>query len=343
MKYLSLMRAVNDYGKSLKGGSTPIRMSTNAFSGSGVRSVRESNPFQIQSEVDKETGQVINNLLTNNDLPFINHSLRERPNFLFNLPPIMEIEWLKEKLNLTKEQANALEQLSYTMIIWLADEATNGSRNENVTTEYITETFEVDIETLDEVLPLITQIESLNVRRSGVQNWIFTVYYSNDFKELFELCSTYLVNNFLHIYLHLPLLLILFMRDYEQNKLRYWNSYKKIETEELLKDFLNYQKSLHFSRHGYYSYGRGLYRTEEDYLLINTLLEALYNRICELNRDIGLLSYRSYQDLLKKAQKDANGQKKIKGEISLSDVEMYWNEEIERAEAKKKEKEGGDQ
>lgn len=331
MKYLSLIKYMHMYGNYIKSHKRLIVISHSETELPYVENV-EYNPFIISSvspllkeQMGISPEQQMNCLKRNalNSVQYYNNTIPET----FYMPPVLEIEWLRTKLDLSEENIEVLIQTSYFMVMNLMANYLYGStldwmaslENEGVI---------IDVEDLEDT-PAILMNDSLSeikVPKSYSYNMI--LIYAKNAHNLVDQCLKR-VHVFKEVFLHLPIILSMFMVEYFENNLANWSSSTKIMMEENLGEILeNYRPDVNALNPDMYTYGRCSLPTEKDKNLWKAVLNEIYNKLRDINRNMGLISYFDYKRI--------TGPETTRASVRLSELDIDWDEEMARVEKEKK-------
>lgn len=331
MKYISLIRLMLLYGSFVDSQKrVPELRWTQRYSQGDDNGFTV---FSIITSTDNETGQVMKQISAAN-----NKDDRERleyGDFYIDddciLPPVLETEWLKKQFNMTDDQYEVMQQLSYMLIMnvvqWRTVRHVRGTRS---LFDYLcSENVIMDVEELEDTPVILSKIERYPIHYPKIRSWKDVLLYGVDFRQLYEKCNNQ-SSSFREIYAHLPLLMSLFMVDYYGTKLEDWDKSSRLYWENTTQDYVNeLSKRIVLSRRPEYTYGRSTNITQYDLSFVHFVFSLVYDLIHELNTNIGRISYFNYKNI--------HGPEKIQATLCLDNMRINWNKEIERAEREKKE------
>lgn len=345
MKYLSLVKFMSLYGKWMKRTNQIVILPHNEIERTIGVDV-DFRPFQsIQKEAiflgneenangeDAQPDQVINHIFRNDVIHF-NYYGAEVPE-LFELPPVLEMEWLREKLDFTAEVMDVLEQLSYYVVANILSYVMSHARSIG-TNDYEDHLEEeeviIDVEDIEDTPAILMNEEFVDPKYPKIRNYNVGLFYDNDVVGIITQCLQQ-HNVFKHLYLHSPILLSMFMVDYFGNELREWGKTSRILLKEKLDGLLDdYRFRVAASDYGnLYTYGRSSIETNKDRELYCMVLEEIKAKLQKVNRNMGLISVWAYRKI--------SGPDRTNASVRLSEMGINWDTEMQRVEEEKKEKE----
>lgn len=325
MKYVSLFKFMDLYGRHIKQYHGVKSLSSAAaqrsFQPDGVY-----NPFTIQSNVDEETGQVLNMLRFTSDRisKVYGYGLLDT----YIMPPILEMEWLKTELNLNDEITNVLMQLSYMFmahILSLKSDVDN--EPSDAWMQYLEEKgVIVEVEEVNDA-PVILYMNPLpDITVPNIRSWITVLLYGSNFLEMLQVCFKH-GDLFKELYYHMPFILTMFMADYHSNKLADWSANERLITENKIQDCINEVVKQAMRPDQVYTYGTSVDITQKDIEFLRSMFTIIYDKIHELNADMGLITFGEYSRI--------RGPETTRASVRLTHMNVKWNEEMERAKREK--------
>lgn len=325
MKYVSLVDFMHMYGCDIKKYRVMVMFND-------IRYLKNENshqaPLDINMHTNTDTGQRINNLKVNMDI---------ETNSDFNMPPILEIEWFKCVLDLGDDIISVLEQLGYMVMALYRADLYRFHRRDSVTESIVTETdgFMEYMERHNAILevedlvdtPDILSTNWLNVELPKIRAWQDILAYGNNFIDIFNMCTEQ-SNLFMELYIHMPFMLAMFMLDYCKYKLSNWSKQMRLRMENAIRDKI--EDIEHYVRvaNSEYTYTLCTNITENDVKFVSDIFMAIYDKIHELNTNIGTISYSEYMNI---ERADT-----IMAKVRLSNMNINWNSEMNRVEREKK-------
>lgn len=339
MEYISLYNVMRIYGSQVK--ETRQLINLNWYCTSQQFTNRISHPFEIENRIDLETHQEIQKVGfrdaqmaqdgyfgTHTGLDtFIRRRLAGGQNIL---PPVMEIEWMAETLGLSKTHKDVLIQISYSYImhIWMfcrkyiaLDDVTETTCKEFLSMNGALQ----ELDNLSDCC-FITRDPLPSIRGINFRIWNVMLFYSSDLLHLIKTCCDQSMT-IKSLYLHAPIIMTLFMLDDYSGRIKEWNSEKKYEMEKLLKEICDMIDNMSVVLSNYHTYGMYASLTEADQTFLKSMYEIMYNKLSELNSNIGTISYETYLNMRDSKKTNAN--------VRLSNMRINWSDEMRRAEKEK--------
>lgn len=333
MKYVSLIELMRLYGRSIMECHSVLHLDYRVTS-RALQSDIDYRPFAIESKTDAETGQVLNTLAFNCDVdkrPLISYTAV--PDAKIVLPPILEVEWLKGVLDLGDETVEVLNQLGYMLTAWpilytWASEVGRTADNEGIWMDFLEdEDVIMEVETLKDTAKILAARPLPRVELPKIKSWNTIMVYAAHFPNLIERCKNQSVW-VKEIYYHMPVLLALFMRDYCSDGLDGWSKHARLAMESTLQKDIHELITCIRDTSQAYTYGMSMSMTAKDIEFLRLILTIIYDKIHELNVDIGLISFSEY--------KNVSGPEAIRADVRLSGMRIDWDRELRRVEEEKK-------
>lgn len=332
MKYLSLIELMRVYGSDIKESHCMMHPFLKIVDNNDDADV-DCTPFTITQDMDPASGQVFNTLALKKDIR--SQFLVPQPplcDAVYTMPPILEIEWLKDELDLDDENVDALQMIGYMHMLWVLQ----GSNFANELNHYDPAAYMRRLESLDAVIEVEDVSDTAKilmarplpfVRLPVIRSYNTSLMYGTDFVSIFNLCNE-MAYSFKEMYLHLPVMLSLFMRDIYGCKLSNWSKANQLNMEDKLKKMIAAFDQDTNCGPGKLSYSLGTVITQDDVELVRFVLTLVYDKLHELNADVGTVSYRIY--------KRVSGPDMTMASVRLWDMDIRWEEEMRRAEEEKK-------
>lgn len=332
MKYISLIGFMQMYGNKIKNEKRMLNLNGFMKEGTFVSEIDYA-PFTINYDCPELYDILINRSLIQNRYGYINSNLP----LSFIMPPIIELEWMMTQMVMSDEVKDALYQMSYIMIVHMLYEyqpyqfAQDGSAAD---AEFWMNCLEqgsalVEVETLDDALAVLSEIELPNVNLPQIRSYISYQPYSPSCYEMICQCAMQR-DTFAVVYSSLPIILSMFMTDYSANRLKYWTSDHKITLKKKLEEILDVISRIYMVDCDEYTYNRTTEMTRKDVELIRIVFTGIWDRVDEINKNIGMVSYWGYQHI---------ATPESRATVILSEIPVTWDAEMERVRA---EKEKGD-
>lgn len=332
MNYISLFELMRYYGtrvREMKSGRT-----LNSSIESSFNHQTDYRPFDIRTD-RQDDGHVCNTL-----------SIRTvyKPNTYWGrgqlgaqypknimMPPILETEWIASVMGLPQDQKELLTQLAYEFVIYVL--SWEVEMHSNVGTEW-TEHMRangilMDVDSMEDVPEILAAVK-MNFPPSSmhrVKTWYTVIAYGTGFSDVYAECSKR--STFIgEVYLHLPVLLSLFMCDYCQNKMADWSKADRLNMENELSGLIaNLNGNLMGNVNGIvesdrYTYAVTTRLTSTDIRFIRSMVTLMFDRLHELNADIGTINYGNYTII--------KGPEHIRACVRLTGMKINWKEEMSR-------------
>lgn len=318
MRYLSLTGLLGMYGRIVKDHRNLVIPSHQMMS-MPFNTSQSFDPFTIvRTEVD---GQVVVALHPRDGL-VDRMTLPDMSVF-----PVLEVEWLKEELELDEDTTETLNQLSYLTMVWyLWWDRSNlaASWIDYLNTQ---ENVFVEVEDVKDTAAIISKYGLDEVSLPKIRSWTTVLLYGTTFHTIFKRCKEQTLVDKEMIF-HAPIMLMLFMRDYCVDKLDKWTKQVRLIVENDIQTYMydiNRYAVNNDRREHTYGLASGI--TRGDIAFLRTIFNIMYTKIHELNSNIGLISYVDY--------KHVRGPETIKANVRLSGMDINWRDEIERADMEK--------
>ncbi len=322
MKYVSLIGIMQIYGGLIKE-KNRYAYFNQGFCLDGLDPDEDYRFFNIHPYMNTETGQAMVTLTQANRKIYelIGYRVPER----LDIPPILEIEWMKSKLDLDENTIYVLEQMGYFYIMKIVNE---GAGMIFDWTDYMT-TGEaiVEIEELEDAPDIMSERILPAIPLPNCNSWQYVLMYGTNFCSLFNKCYDQL-NTMKEMYFNLPVLFGMFMFHYYHNKLGDYFKSNRLDCEYLLKAWIEkldkcLESAKTFSVEKY-TYGLTRDVTVLDVQLMLSVFTSIYDLIHDLNSDMGLIAYSVYDRI--------TGPETVKASIRLSGMPNSWEDEMTRAE-----------
>lgn len=320
MKYLSLIQFMKKYAQYAKVNRRFVGLPWDE-----VCHVPEEggkyNPFRIVPETDSDT-QPMNRIFRHGDIS-TQFSRTNIPG-MCDLPPILEMEWLNGKLDLGEEIMDVLNQLSYYMVIVIMGDMNNaipGQWKERLEEEDVI----IEVEELEDAGIILLQkkgeLPLINDPRTREYNAYF--YYKNTMRayiyDFMQFANS--ETKFARLYLHLPVILSMFMIDYYGNKLKYWNEETRITVENKLQKLVTtYNFHVANDELDLYTYARCNRHTNKDRDLFTTVMQDILTKLLTVNSDMGIISIWTYTHV--------TGPERRHASIQIASLNANWKDEI---------------
>lgn len=329
MKYVSLIAFMRMYGEFIRNTHRLVSPSHSAIAGK-YDGDTDYTPFRIVSETDESTGQVLNTLTCIGSSPEVIYDMNIEP---FKLPPILEMEWIKTQINLEDSVTDVLTQLSYKFMTYCLAwcyQRNHINMSESSWMKYLEDRYVIiKVDDLQDTPEIVDDVNLSAVSLPRIEDWQTYLFYGTDFVRVFELCNKQSGMG-KEIYLHLPILLSMFMVEYYYKFSCYMKS-TRIEMEKLLKEKTQFGRTTNRNlilpnENTVYTYAATSRMTVRDFELISNIFTIIYDKMHEFNSNMGLISFKDY--------KSVQGPDIVTADIRLSDITVDWNEEIQRTKVK---------
>lgn len=334
MRYLSLIELMRLYRSDIKERHSMIRPARP--NGKVVDNRYNANmdcaPFSITQDISPTSGQIINTLALRYDIR--NQFIGLQPplsSAVYTMPPILEIEWLRGELDLDDADADALQMVGYMDMLWILQ---GGNFTEGVN-HYGIEAYMqrleslgaiIEVEDIDDTAKILMARPLLPVRLPTIKSWSLLLIYGTDFASVFGLCDQ-MSCWFVEMYIHLPILLALFMRDFYGCKLSNWSKADRLRIEDKLRNAISVLEAHTEYIPGKLTYSMGVI-TKDDVDFMRFIFTLIYDKLHELNMDIGTVSYHEY--------KRVSGPDMVLANVRLCKMGISWETEMQQAEEKRK-------
>lgn len=329
MKYVSLigiMALYANYAKEFRGlRSLAYEMSSRAYEHN-----KDYALFIIETGTEDENGQAVKTLRFREDVNRRSAVGYYTPASII-MPPILEIEWMRAAGTLPEVQMDVLEQVGYTYIIQILSWADRRTDENNHRHYY--EMIEgtkgiVEAEEVADAPVILSAIEKPQGSLQKVKSWNTVYLYGDDFNTLLTRCLGQ-TQRFKELYIHIPLLLSVFLVEKEVDGLSEWTKTERLAMENELQELVRESGTYTPAQGGtQYTYGGCVSITRQDIQLHTDVFNIIYAAIHEQNTNMGLISYSDYSRV--------KGPDVIKASVRLSSLIIDWSEVLERAEQEKK-------
>lgn len=332
MRYVSLVNIMRAYGrmiaanhmlKELGNGATSLSYNFSAY----------YEPFIIGSDIDENSQQVTKRLYFKKNQPHV--VFRDNiPDFI-DMPPVLEMEWLKNKLDLSSRDYEALEQLSYMYICHFLSWTVDEDPSYDAWTRYMEESeCIVEVEELDDApdILLAEPLHKISMPKSRY-SWSINLLYGHNFYELFNRCNDW-TSRFKGVYYHLPLILSLFMIDYETNGLHWLDKSDRVDMENITRNYISDLNLLSKRESDRLTYGVSSGITTADTDFLQDVFDVIAGKLHDINTNIGVISYNVYNNI--------RGPEITQGSVRLADMKIRWNDEMERVKLEKENIQGNE-
>lgn len=320
MKYISLLSVAELYGEVMKSNRDIQRLNMNGCTGQRW--------LEILPHTD-ETGQVwkdIQQIRQAVDETFL-HSIAVNGRVVSaTVPPIMEIEYMKQVLPFGADIFDVMEHTAYLYIIIVLLQWTE-------TSNWAAGLDDGCIQELEDIKDALFVMEKNELTKRTCPKYAsyhLGILYGHNFSELFHRCTAQTLEMD-ELYYHLPVLLSMFLLD-DSHNFKTW-------PEKMLLNMIDEIRDQFEEFHEYdliltgYSYGMGRYWTTGDLNFMETVFNYIIRKINKQKNCVKAISYSSYQRF--------SGPGRISTKIKLVDMSLSWDEVIERAEREKqKQREG---
>lgn len=323
MKYASLLGTMAFYGSYVKEHRILRSLSYEAAS-RGYNAETEYSVFQIETAAPNGNGQIMKSLVFNRAVS-INIFGCMVPNQV-DMPPILEIEWMRARGQFSEEQMDVLEYVGYMFIMQILTGTDNRPPHDTDQSRYyelMTGTRAVvEAEDIMDTPAILSACDFPQTTLPKIKSWNMLYIYADNFSELFRLCTGQ-SQSFKELYVHLPVLLAMFMVEHDAESLGKWSKSERLQMENWLQEFINNFTRYTISPGTRYTYGSSTGITRMDINLQRAVFNYIYNAIHEQNSDIGLILYSDYCQV--------KGPETIKADVRLSGIVINWKEELARA------------
>ncbi len=338
MKYISLIRLMDLYGQWVKEFHAVLTLRyPEPFNAD-----REYMPFFITESQNRETGQVSNLLVPETCTDRLMCCLSDKR---ADMPPVLEIEWMRGKMNLDDEQMDVVVQLSY-LYIWDILDWIYLKNEWNLSNLWWRKYLEdegviIEVEELKDVPAILGTTELWSIKIPSVKTWTDYAVYGTDFEEVLCLCRKQ-TNKLSLFYYHLPILLSMFLCDYERDKLGSWTKRARLDAENMVANYLDDFTRAYRIQQDKYTYYMATSITDKDIHLLTSVFSIIDSKLKEINSNMGLISFWEYEKISE--PKEDYGPQIIKADVRLTYMDILWSDEIRRVEAEKEaeENEGED-
>lgn len=329
MKYLSLIGLMSMYGSGIKDRHSMYNLN-HQVTNIGIQAKEDFNPFIIETGTneknymtDANPEQVMNKLTSNNIIAHANFILDT-----FIVPPILEIEWLKNELGLDDEYVEVMNQLGYAYMVWIMTWIYYTNTDTDRWLSYMEEQKAIiEVEDIEDAPYILIADPMPNVTLPKIRNWSDVLVYGSDFPSVYRKCVNQAVA-FKELYHQIPVILAIFMRDYCGNKLNNWSKALCLSIENEVQDYLIKLEGYRTNDRSIYTYSLSSGITNKDRDLISNVLTIICDKLHSINAKIGLISYTNYENI--------RGPEKINASVRLTGMNIKWNDEICKANEKKK-------
>ena len=331
MKYVSLYEIMRLYGNRVNDMHNWFKMRYDVTT-QQINSRDDFTPFQIEEGAITNANEYLKNSPDGQTLNIINVNeevIRDAITFTFIMPPILEIEWLKTVLNISDEHMKVLNQMGYLMIIWIITWNNKDTATERL--QYMANKGIIkDVEDLADVPQILSNDPLPNMALPKIYGYDNILLYGTTFPSLYRKCRAQ-STSFKELYYHMPILLTLFMRDYEADKLSDWSKGLRLTIENEIKEQLQNWTFVRPMNHSIYGYGLTSGFSTLDVTFLVTMLTFINEKLHKMNTEIGLITYNEYIDV--------KGPEIIKADVRLCALGINWYDEIERANKEKEQEE----
>lgn len=320
MKYISLLSVAELYGEVVKNQHDTQRLNTDGCTGQRW--------LEIIPHTD-ETGQVWKNIRQIRqavDKIFLHFIAPNAQVVCATVPPIMEIEYMKQALPFGADIFDVMEHTAYLYIIIVLLQWTK-------TSDWSQGLDDGCIQELEDIKDALFVMEKNELTKRTCPKYAayqLKILYGHDFSELFHRCTAQTLKMD-ELYYHLPVLLSMFLLD-EHHNFETWSENALLNMTDEIKNQVNEFCNYDLVSTGY-SYGMGRYWTTGDRDFMKIVFNYIMKEINKKKNQPKAISYQSYQRF--------NGPDRISTKIKLVDMSVSWDEEIERAEREKQKQQEG--
>lgn len=327
MKYVSLIGVMRLYGHKIKEWhhlcEMDSEMSTKIYS-----DTTDYVPFEIKRSTDAKEGQVLYTVQYNSCRRNGHYAYsRYIPITAFDMPPILEIEWLRTQSGLERDIMDILQQLGYMFLThvmsWHCDtRVTQTSWMESLDVNGII----IDVEDLSDTAAILLREEVLRINMPSVNTYYNVLMYGTDVPGILNLCMQQ-TDSMKEYYHHLPIMLSMFMVDCYGNEFQDWTKSERIDTESKLRAIMNTCTALSVHPGKRCTYGTSNGITERDVDIIRSVFGVMLEKLHEKNRKLGTISYWNYERI--------KGPDTVDADVMLGSMDINWESEMERARQEK--------
>ena len=333
MRYVSLLKTMSAYGYAIAD-HRDHREIGHRIMGMGLDQRGNNAMFTIETTAPDEQGQ-LTKMLRFRDIADADHLFSQPISPFITVPPIVEIEWMRENLELEETQMNVLEHMAYLFVMHVLEWFT---RFESMESGYYVSLLEqkgsiIDVEELEDTPRILSTMLCPSQKLPKISYYDVHYMYGANFPELFRSCKEKSRLDRVY-YFNLPMLLTAFVVDFYGTNLNQWLKATRLSIEEELKACLATLDSLaHRMRsvHNVDTYGRGYELSDRDMALLTAVFRTICNTLHERNVNIGLISYSEYKGI--------TGPDTTHASVRLAGMNINWNTEIKRANDEKASKE----
>lgn len=325
MRYLSMINLLERYNELTKEYRSLLSLNYNN-SQLPLQQGASYAPFAIRTMADKDGSMI--KMLTHG--PGMNpdrmYTMRNMPATM-QFAPILEIEWMRTLPEMPGEMVDALEQIAYftflNVISWrdyneVESTELTGFDNIMERSNFFIDT-EINEETATDIYQRMIGLESR--RPPKVRSWSTVYMYGSDFRELFGCCEQQSCAQ-KEYYLHLPMLMFMFLAEYKRTNLKYWDNGFKLRMETTMQQIIQAYNNGNDANYPVYTYGLSSGRTIRDTELLTTMFGIIKAALHECNSNIGTINIYDYNKV--------HGPETIRATIMLSGMNVNWQDEIIR-------------
>ena len=327
MKYISLIKILEAYGHEMKTAGYLKALGYQAIQNSYERGM-DMRPFLITQMVEQGTGQRMQTLRFHATDSIHGVYAVQFPN-PFILPPVLEFEWLQQELELPKDVSEALEQLFYMLIMHLTAflsefrnrPITNGESEGIEYRRYMEqEGLIIDVEELGDAPAVLMPNPLSEMKLPKYRSYNTVLFYAADFRTFYHLCKEQ-SDSFHELYIHIPVMLALFMLSYCHDGLSQWSKHARLSMETEMKTHIE-NLVVVSSYQGDCTYARSGRITTADRDFIRSIFMIIRDKLHDMNQNLGLISYSTYSSV--------TGPETVSADVQLSGMTIDWKEEMLR-------------
>ena len=248
------------------------------------------------------------------------------------MPPILEIEWLREMKSLSEEYLAVLEQLAYVYMIhslaWQHDvrhiDETDWvsmlNRHECI----------IEVEDLRDTPKIVSTNRIAKVKLPKLRSWPVYLFHAASFVDLMNRCENQ-SSLIREIHIHMPILVSMFMLDYCHPKGHFtnWSKDDRVLCKTLLEQWIQRCSAEHNDYPDKYTYAVNAIRSRRDTDFLCDSLSFILERLKDANKNIGLITISTYCNV--------QGPETVHADVRLARMGIVWTDLIRAAEERKEE------
>lgn len=333
MRYISLMGAMKYYGacvenrRALHGFSFDM-VSRNFDSGT------DYHVFTIETGEPDENGQIEKTLrfsqATRANL--INIMGCMQPSFVRMLP-ILELEWIAQQVEISENYKEILEYLAYMFIMQTV--CWNDGRVNMQDSDCYMRVLEnsgvfMELDDLSTALSRLSAIELPPMKLPKIRSWQALYCYHESFSLMLHRCNNQ-SQRLKTLYLHAPILFVMFMIPCKARKVKDWPASCRIELETELANTVSTFGMSTVCGPVPVTYGSCPGVTGQDMAFLRFIFDMILKELRLVNNDMGLITVTDYRNV--------RGPETARANIRLTRMGIDWTKELAKAEEEKKRRE----